>query len=259
MSYKNINFRVADNYAEIELSRPPVNVINMEMMAEIAAAIELADAEPRARAIVFSSQQRVFSAGVDVGEHMPELVASMIQSFHAIFRRMLDLKKPTIAEVGGAALGGGCELALFCDFVLASEDAAFGFPEIKLASYPPVAVPLLPLLVGSRRALEMIITGESISASEAQRIGLINKAVPKERLRGETIALIEKISALSGDAVALALKAFRRARSLAFEPGLAESERIFLDELMPLEDAREGLRSFLEKRKPVWHHSLLKR
>ncbi|MBI2001654.1 MAG: enoyl-CoA hydratase/isomerase family protein, partial [candidate division NC10 bacterium] len=167
------------------LNRPPVNVLNIAMMEEIQAALRRAQDLPDTRAIVLSATGRMFSAGVDIAEHTPDLMEGMLDAFHGIFRLMADGEVPTLAVVQGHALGGGCELACFCDLVLAAEGAKFGQPEIAVGVFPPVAAALFPHLIGGTRAAELILTGEAILAEEALRIGLINAAVPADQLANE--------------------------------------------------------------------------
>src|SRR5919109_2271659 len=178
-TYQNIHFRLEDRGGRITFARPPLNIFNIEMMREITSALgECAQRE--LVAIVFDADKdcRAFSAGVAVEEHVQETIYQMLDAFHTIFRQLEQIAKPTIALVDGAALGGGCELVAACDIVIASDRSRFGQPEIKLGVFPPVAAIILPLVIGEKRARQLILTGELIDAPEAARLGLVNHLVP---------------------------------------------------------------------------------
>jgi cyclohexa-1,5-dienecarbonyl-CoA hydratase len=157
MNFGHIRFDVSDGVARLTLNKPPVNVLNIAMMREINTALEGLDGDPAVKVLVFEAAEgsKAFSAGVDVSEHTADRVGEMIEVFHRIFRLLDGLEVPTVAVVGGAALGGGCELALFCDMVIASEKASFGQPEIQVGVFPPIAVVALPGIVGPKKALEI--------------------------------------------------------------------------------------------------------
>ncbi len=202
--------------------------------------------------LLFKANGKAFSAGVDVGEHLGDQVTEMIEVFHGIFRRLDALPVLSIASVQGAALGGGCELALYCDLVVASEKAKFGQPEIQVGVFPPIAALILPRIAGRKKALELILSGETIGAQEALSLGLINKVVPPEALEEEFQKFCGKFIPLSGLVLSLTKKAFNAGLMDPSAQGLKEIEKIYLQELMKTKDAEEGLRAFLEKRKPVW-------
>jgi cyclohexa-1,5-dienecarbonyl-CoA hydratase len=177
----------------------------------------------------------------------------MLDSFHAIFRNIEQIAKPTIAVVDGAALGGGCELVAACDIAIASERARFGQPEIKLGVFPPVAALLLPLIIGDKRARELILTGELIEATEAARLGLVNYVLPGNELEQKTSELLASFRNLSASALEYTKKAMDLGRGRSLDSALKEVESIYLQELMKTHDAREGISAFIEKRKPEWH------
>jgi len=154
--------------------------------------------------------------------------------------------------VNGLALGGGCELAMGCDMIIASEKAQFGQPEITVGAIPPVAVVLLPRLVGPARAFELIMTGYVMSAAEAKQIGLVNKVVPQEKLEEAAAELVAKLRDKSPAVLKLAHMSLRQVLDADFKKELEEVTRIYLDLLMRTEDAVEGLKAFIEKRKPQW-------
>ena len=251
----DIRVKVEDRVARITLARPPLNVMNIAMMREISAALT-ESAEREVVAIVFDADKnsRAFSAGVAIEEHVEDTIYQMLDSFHAIFRQLEQIAKPVIALVDGAALGGGCELVAACDIVIASDRARFGQPEIKLGVFPPVAVVLLPLVIGEKRARELILTGEIIDATEASRLGLCNHVVPAAHLEGKLLEVLAKLKELSGTSLQFTRQALDRGRGRSLDAALTEQENIYLHELMKTADANEGIKSFMEKRKPVWRN-----
>jgi cyclohexa-1,5-dienecarbonyl-CoA hydratase len=241
--------------ARITFARPPLNVLNIAMMQEIGAALSEC-ARRDIAAIVFSADKdcRAFSAGVAVEEHVQETIYQMLDSFHAIFRQLEQLAKPAIALVDGAALGGGCELIAACDIVIASDRSRFGLPEIKLGVFPPVAAILLPVLIGQKRARELMLTGEIIDAVEAGRLGLCNHVVPGAHLEPKLLEVTAKLKELSGASLEYMKRALDLGRGRTLDAALKEQENIYLHELMKTLDANEGVKAFMEKRKPVWRH-----
>ena len=254
MEYQNIIFEKQAGVAKITLNKPPLNVLNIEMMKEINGALEGLGSDPSVKVLVFEAVEgiKAFSVGVDVSEHTADMVEEMIEVFHRIFRLLNDLELVTIAVVGGAALGGGCELALFCDMVIASEKASFGQPEIQVGVLPPIAVVALPDIIGSKKAMEMVLIGDRIRADEAERLGLVNKVVPPEELQAAAEEFVGKLVKLSGAVLRLTKRAVRVGSVGSFTDGLAAVEEVYLGPLMGTEDAHEGLSAFAEKRAPVW-------
>lgn len=252
--FEHIIFEKSDGVARLTLNRPPLNVLNIAMMGEINTALEGLDTDPSVKVLVFEAAEgsKAFSAGVDVSEHTAEKVEEMIEVFHRIFHLLDELEIPTVAVVDGAALGGGCELVLFCDMVIASERASFGQPEIQVGVFPPIAVVALPAIVGPKKALEMVLIGDRIRAAEAERLGLVNKVVPPEELRAAADEFVGKLAGLSGAVLRLTKRAIRLGSIGSFADGLAAVEELYLGPLMATEDANEGLAAFMEKRKPVW-------
>ncbi|MEW5976622.1 MAG: enoyl-CoA hydratase/isomerase family protein [Acidobacteriota bacterium] len=248
----NIVFEKHEHHARILLNRPPVNIMNIEMMTEIGNALESLHNEDHIKLIVFGSACRVFSAGVDMADHTPSKVFQLLEAFHKIFLTMSELAKPTIAAVNGPALGGGCELATFCDLVIAAESARFGQPEIKVGVFPPIAAVVYPYLVGKKKAMELILTGEPIDAKDALALGMINQVVPGEKLDGRVNDLVAKIAVNSGAVLQMTKRTMLSGEGLKFEDALKKAQDIYLNHLMPLEDTAEGLKAFVEKRAPVW-------
>ena len=238
--------------ARLTLRHPPLNVIDLAMMDELAKA--LAEIETRAdiSTLVLSGSGKSFSVGVDVAAHTPDKVEDMLARFHSVIRALVSTKKVTIAAVHGHCLGGGAEFAMVCDLVYTAENATWGFPEIKLGCYPPVAATALAALVGQKHAADLILTGRSITGAEAARIGLANRAVADTEIEPAVQEALQHLSKLSPAALAITKKANYAWDSMHFDKGLARAEKIYFEELMKTEDAHEGINAFLEKRQPVW-------
>jgi cyclohexa-1,5-dienecarbonyl-CoA hydratase len=256
MTYQHLNFGIEDRVARITFARPPLNIFDIAMMREINLALSECVSRRELVAIVFEAAPdcRAFSAGVAVEEHAEDTIYQMLDSFHGIFRSLEQLAKPVIAVVDGAALGGGCELVAACDIVIASERARFGQPEIKLGVFPPVACVLLSSIIGDKRARELILTGELISATHAARLGLVNHVVPAEQLGPKAVEILAKLRELSGSSLESTRRAIDLGRGHSLSEVLAEVENLYLHELMKSEDANEGIQAFIEKRKPVWRN-----
>lgn len=253
--YENIKLEIKDEVGWITINRPPVNVLNIATMKEIIRALEALKENNDVRVVVITGAgEKAFSAGVDVKDHTPEKVDEMIEVFHEMFKALLEVDKPTIAAVNGVALGGGCELATACDFIVASDKAVFGQPEIKLAVMPTVAFIFLTRFMGRRKALEMILIGDNISAEEALKIGLINRVVPPDKLEEAAMELASKLKANSLAALRIARRTFYQILDKTYDEAIRIIEENYLGPLMSTEDAIEGLTAFLEKRKPTWKH-----
>jgi cyclohexa-1,5-dienecarbonyl-CoA hydratase len=222
------------------------------MMEELA--IVIADIEARAdvSTIVFSGGDKVFSAGVDVAAHTPDKVNEMLSKFHGVFRMLISSRKVLVAAVHGHCLGGGAELAMVCDIVITSESAVWGFPEISLGCFPPVAAVALASVVGQKHAADLILTGRKFDGLEARFLGLANSAVPDHQVKDKLDESLARLVALSPAALALTKKAMYAWDSIHFDKGLARAEKIYLEELMQTNDAREGIQAFLEKREVHW-------
>ncbi len=231
---------------------PPLNIINLPMMEELAQALTGIEARSDVSVIVLSGEGKAFSAGVDVVAHTPDKVEEMLVKFHTVVRALVASKKVTVAAVHGHCLGGGAELAMVCDIVYTTASAQWGFPEIKLACYPPVACTALAALVGQKRAAELILTGRTISGLEAAEIGLANRAVADEELAGVVESTMHQLLSQSPAALAVTKKAFYAWDAMHFDKGLARAEKIYMEELMKTADAQEGIRAFMEKRPPNW-------
>ncbi len=252
MSYKYIQTELKEGVAYLTLNRPPLNILNIEMMGEINSYFESLRQEASLKLLVIQAVGKAFSAGVDVGEHLGDLAPKMIEAFHRMFRLMDALKVPSIAVVNGSALGGGCELALYCDMVIASEKSRFGQPEIQVGVFPPIAALIFPRMIGRKKAMELILAGDTISAQDALNLGLINKVVSEASFQEEVGGFIEKFKKLSGIVLKLAKEATLAGLNDDIDKGLRTIEEIYLGGLMKTHDAIEGLQAFLDKRKPTW-------
>ncbi len=252
--YKFLRLEVADGVARLILARPPLNILTIEMMEELNGALERVQALPEVRVLVMAAEGKAFSAGVAVEDHLGDRVKPMLEAFHRIFHLLRALPCPTVAAVQGAALGGGSELATFCDFVIASETATFGQPEIKVGVFPPIAAIHYPNRVGLARTLQLLLTGEVIGAKEAERIGLADRVVPAAQLATAVEEVLVKLSDKSRAVLALTRRAVLNAAGQPFEAALRAVETLYHTELMATEDAHEGLKAFVERRAPVWKH-----
>jgi cyclohexa-1,5-dienecarbonyl-CoA hydratase len=248
---ETIQLRLDHRTAWITLMRPPLNILDIPMMEALHTALERA--LPKCDFIVFQGAgPKAFSAGVEIADHAPERVEKMLSAFHAVFRRLAEAGCVKIAAVNGYCLGGGMELATFCDFVVATESAQFGHPEIKLGCFPPIAMVTLPNLIGMRAAARLILTGQQISAGEAHRLGLITRVVADHELRAALDGLLEELGVLSPAVLQLTRKTLWQLHAADFARQLREVERVYLSGLMQTHDAQEGVRAFLEKRQPIW-------
>ena len=236
----------------VTLARPPLNILHGPMMGELASALERAVVEKEAKLLLIRAEGKAFSAGADIDEHRPGKAETMIDGFHGLFRVLSRVPYPTVAFVHGAALGGGCELALGCDIVVASEKARFSQPEIGLGFLPPVAAAILPGKVGWARALEICCSGQSVKAPEALEIGLVSRVFPEDGAEAALAAFLAPFLAQSPLTLRLTKRALTGAGETSFLKRLDAAERIFLNDLMPTEDVLEGLAAFDGKRTPVW-------
>jgi cyclohexa-1,5-dienecarbonyl-CoA hydratase len=250
--FQFIRLREEYDVARLTLARPPLNVMTLDMLEEMNRALERVGKHPGLRALVIDGEGKAFSAGVAVEDHVGDRVRPMLEAFHCVFRRLRALDCVTVAAVHGAALGGGAELATFGDVVIAAEDATLGQPEIKVGVFPPIAALHYPVRIGAARTLALLLSGEVIGAAEAQRLGLVDRVVPPERLAEAVEAQVARFRAQSAVVLRLTKRAVRDSLGQDFDIALAALEDLYRYELMTTEDAAEGLRAFMEKRKPVW-------
>src|SRR5271155_2049417 len=236
----------------ITLAHPPVNVIDIPMMEQLHAALRAAESDPALTTIVFRGEGKSFSAGVDIAAHTPALIQEMLSKFHTFILDLSNSRKVTVAVVHGACLGGAAELALVCDIVYTTADSTWGFPEIKLACYPPVACTVLAAVIGQKRAAELILSGASITGSDAHRYGLATNCGTLDEVERMAATLFSQLAAHSPAALALTKKAMYAWNGFHLDKGLARAEKIYLEELMQTEDAQEGVDAFMQKRAPIW-------
>lgn len=244
--------------AWLTIDRPPLNILDIPTLLQLREAVAGFQGESRADdlqvVVLRGAGERAFSAGVSIQDHTPDKVGSMLESFHGALRILRDLPAVTIAAVHGHCLGGGMELALCCDLVIATEESRFGQPEVELGCYPPVAAALYPSIIGAGRTLDLLLTGRTLDCQEAERMGLVTRRVPTGRLGVTVDELVAQITGKSAPVTRLIKAAVRAGRDRGFSEGLTEAERLYLDELCPTEDMQEGIAAFLEKRRPVWRH-----
>jgi cyclohexa-1,5-dienecarbonyl-CoA hydratase len=252
-SYDNILFEVKKDKAFLTIDRPPVNVLNIAAMEDMNDALVSMRENNEVKVLVLTSQgEKAFSAGVDVADHTEDKVEKMLQIFHDIFRNLSKLDQVTVAAVKGLTLGGGCEIAIFCDLIFAADNLKIGQPEIKLSVFPPIALLVMPRLIGLKKASELLLTGKVIGAQEAEKIGLVNKVVPLESFDAELESFLQPLTELSLVGIKYTKKGINLGLENVFEDGLEKIERLYLEELMTSDDAHEGLKAFMEKRPPVW-------
>lgn len=252
-NFENITFEIKEDKAFLTINRPPLNILNISSMEEINEAISSLTGKNDIKVLVMAGKgDKAFSAGVDVTDHTEDKVEKMLQVFHDIFRNMLKLDQVTVAALKGLTLGGGCEIALFCDLIIAADNLKIGQPEIKLSVLAPVALLVLPRLIGLKKASELLLTGKTIEAVEAERIGLINKVVPLASFSSELESFVQPFSELSSTGLKYSKKGIQLGLETDFINGLERIEKIYREELMASEDAHEGLKAFMERRKPLW-------
>jgi len=249
---KHLKLEKTDGVARLTLVRPKHNVLNIEMMNELNAELELLIADNDLKCVVIGGEGPSWCAGVEVADHKPEMVDDMITTFNGIFERTEKLEVPIIAAVHGACLGGGMELAIACDIIVASKKAVFGQPEIKLGFFPPYAAMRLPQLVGPARAIEICTTGKRYSAKQVKKMGMIGYRVDEDELAETVDKLVAEIQYSSPLIIRLNKRAVKAHVGMEFSKAIDGVSDLFLNTLMKTEDTLEGIKSFEEKRKPEW-------
>jgi cyclohexa-1,5-dienecarbonyl-CoA hydratase len=250
--FQFINYHLQAGVARMTLNRPEHNLLHEPMLRELADGIALVAERDDVKLIVIDSACKIFCGGIDVGEYTSERVFQMLDAFHSVFLGILESSKPVLCIVNGPAIGGGAELAAFGDLVIATPRARFAQPEITIGVFPPLATTILPYLVGPKLALELVLLGEPITAERALELGIVNRLVPEAQLEHTVSDLITRVTSHSGPVLTMAKKAILGGMGLSLRDGLKNSMNIFLNELYRLEDAQEGLRALVEKRKPNW-------
>jgi len=249
---QNVILEKSNRVARLTLNNPPLNIITLPMMRELNDALALLKEDRAVTVIVIAANGKAFSAGTDIRDHYPDRAVPMLKNFHTVFHTLWSLEPPIVAAVRGAALGGGCELALACDFIIASERATFGQPEIRVGAFAPIASLLLPRRVGEKRALELLLTGKTLDAREAERIGLVNRVVAADAFDAGVAAFVNELTAQSGAVLRVAKRAARLGAGAEFAATLAHIETVYARDLLATRDAVEGLDAFLQKRAPAW-------
>lgn len=255
MSFEFIRTDSREGVFTITLCRQPVNVLHAPMMAEIEAALDIAQAQTQDRAVVITgSGLRVFSGGVEIADHSREVIGQLTLDFHRLLRKLQNFPVPTIAGLNGAALGGGLELALACHTIVSVPDAKIGFPEIKLASIAFPGILMLQGRVPQSRIAQMLAGGDAMDGIEAHRIGLVDRLVTRETFDADLVAYAAQFARHSRPVLNLMMRTLRQAQGHTLETGFEAGQRMYLDELLPLEDVDEGLNAYAQKRVPVWSH-----
>ena len=246
-----ITLDITQDVATITLNRPPLNILTLDIIRELDSVLREIAEQANLKAVVLAANGKAFCAGVDAADHTPDKVEPMIREFGQLFTRLRALPMPTIALVQGAALGGGCELAIACDLVIAAESAKFGQPEIKLGVFPPIAAALFPQMIGHQQTSRLLFSGESISATEAVRLGLVTYAVADDDVQATLGHLLTQYRNLSAATLRLTKRAILYGNDLGVN-ALLEIEDLYLRDLMDTADAHEGVQAFMEKRQPIW-------
>jgi cyclohexa-1,5-dienecarbonyl-CoA hydratase len=250
-----IRWDSAGPVAHLTMNRPKQNILNIDMLQELARAVESLNNRDDVRVILLDASAECagyFSLGLDAEGYSAQLLFQTLDAFHSIFRAMLDVSIPVVGVVEGIASGAGSELAAFCDLVIATEEAQFRQPEIKLGFFPPFGAVVYPRVIGPRRAMEFLLTGEPIGAREALEIGLVNRVVPRASLEETVEGLTRRICDESGPILRLLKRVIFNGTWMPFTEAIKRSQDIYLNQLFELEDSQEGFRALIEKRKPVW-------
>ncbi|MHB8484535.1 MAG: enoyl-CoA hydratase/isomerase family protein [Candidatus Acidiferrales bacterium] len=250
--FKYIRFRIDGEVARLTLERPEHNMLNERMLSELAVGIDSLEGRGDVKLIILDSAGQSFCGGIELGEYTPRRAFQVLDAFQRAFTAMLDTSKPLLVVVNGPAFGGGAELAALGDLVVATPRAKFAQPEIKLGVFPPLGAAILPYIVGPKRALELVLTGEVISAERALGLGLVNRVVTEAKLEATVKEMSEQVTAHSGAVLTMAKKAILGSMGLSLRDGVRQSMAVFLNELSGLEDSSEGLRAIAEKRSPQW-------
>lgn len=248
-----IRYELKGGVATLTMERPPLNILSLDMLGVLNRLLDEIAADNKASVVLLRSAiPKGFSAGVDVADHAPDRVHQMLTSFHRAIRLLDRWNRISVAEVGGVCLGGGAELALACDLVVAAETAEFGFPEIDLGCFPPVAAATLPNRIGWHGAAELVLTGRRFGALEAHRRGIVNAVAAPGELEKLASDYATAIASKSPAVLRIVRRAMRESREVAFTQALWSCEEIYREQLLAAEDCKEGLRAFVEKRKPRW-------
>ena len=247
-----VTYTLEDRVGRVTLDRPPLHILDLPTIREYSAALSRVERDRAVVCILGAAGDKAFSVGVDIADHTREKVPAMLEQFHGLIRKVRRLECVTIAAVRGVALGGGFELALACDMIVAEEGATFGVPEIWLGCFPPVAAAVLPRHLAPQKAYEIVLSGEPITAAEATQMGLVNALAARGKLEETLDRFVARFTEKSGAALRVAKRALRVSEDAAFGAALEAIERLYLDDLMRTRDAEEGIQAFIERRQPKW-------
>ena len=251
--FKHIRFEVSSYAAHITLNQPPYNVLSAAMLQELADAIESLNGQGHIKCMVLdSSSPKAFSAGISLEDSRPNRVFQTLESFTRVFQVITEISKPLVVAVNGPAIGAGSELVAFGDVVIATPNARFAQPEVKMGVFPPFAAVMLPALIGPKKTYELILTGQSLTANEAQALGFVNKVVPEAELPRAVNDIVQRIGEFSSPVLQMTKAVIAQAVGVPLHVAMKQSQNIYLNQLMDLEDVQEGIRARLEQRKPVW-------
>ncbi len=251
-NFRHVHVDTAQGISRITLNRPPANVLSVDLMQELASAVESLEYQKEVKLVLLVGAGKYFSAGFELGDHLGDRAYMMLEGFRRVHEALAKVDKPTLAVVAGSALGAGSILAASCDMVLAGQSAKFGHPEIRGGVFNTIASALLPRLIGRKRAYELLLLGTAVSAADAERLGLITRAVPDERLEAEVAALVQRFQESSAPVVQLARRAIAGGLDLPYDEAVRHAEDVYLNQLLATHDVEEGLRAVAEKRRPAW-------
>lgn len=242
----------AEGLGRVTLTDPPLNILTRSMLAQLREGLAELAAEPSLRAVLLAATGKHFSAGADVGEHLPPTYRELIPEFLDTVLAIATFPLPVVAAVQGRCLGGGFEVAMSADLIVAAEGASFGQPEIMLGVLPPAACALLPFLCGRGAAARIVYTGENLSSADALQAGIVQQVVPDDQLEAAALQLAQRITRHSGATLRSAKQMLAGGNEPALREALTHAGRIYTEQLMETRDAVEGLQSFMEKRRPTW-------
>ena len=250
-----IRVEIDRGVGRITLDRSPVNVVDIPMLRQLRKVLGEVRGDGEVRCVLLQGAGKCFCAGVDVADHTVDRVEKMLKTFHQVIVALRALPVPVVCAVHGAALGGGMEIAIACDVVIARDDATLGQPEIKLGVFPPAAAAILPTLIGRQRAMDLILSGRSVGAVEALAMGLVTSVFGAEQFAGGVEGYVARLASYSAPVLRLAKLAIDDGCRLGAEQALPSVERRYLTDLMTLSDPQEGLQAWIAKRPPTWRHA----
>ena len=249
---KYIKFDASTFVARITLNHPPYNVLTVPLMSELAGAIESLDNRNHVKCILLDSSQKTFSAGISLEDSRPERIFQTLDAFNRVFQAIGEISKPLIVVVNGPAIGAGSELVAFGDMIIATGNARFAQPEVRMGVFPPFAAIMLPALIGWKKAYELLLTGQPLTADEAYALGFVNRVVPEAELTKTVNDILARIGEFSGPVLEMTKRVISSCMGMPLAQAMKRSQDIYLNQLYSLEDVQEGLRAVVEKRKPVW-------